>query len=91
MSYGEDFIKAILGVRDQAQASLPDIQAEIADIIGSKENSTKRIEHLLDRLLDFTRVGIGDNEFKELNDYYATANKENSKEYAGFYQEALES
>lgn len=91
MSYGEDMIKAIMDVKERAEAGLPAIRSEIADMIEKKETSTKRIEHLLDTLLDFTRIGMGDREFQQLNDYYAQVNREKAKQYAGFYQDVLAS
>jgi len=70
--------------------SLVYIREDIDDIINNNITSEKKIEGLLDRLLDCCCLGIGEDEFKRLNNYYAAINKENADFYQRSYQEIVE-
>lgn len=81
----EDIKDKIGKIKSQMEENLPIISSEIEELIGKKEQSVSRIERLLDTLLDYTQLGVGEEEFKRLNDYYATLNPLNAK----FYEHAM--
>jgi len=74
-------------LRKQMKSNLPSIDSEIEEIISRKDESVERIEWLLDTLLDYMNLGVGETEFKKLNKYYASFNKKNADAYNRFYQE----
>ncbi|MCX6710972.1 MAG: hypothetical protein NTZ02_02680 [Candidatus Woesearchaeota archaeon] len=74
-------------ISKQMESNIPSIDSEIDAIIRNKERSVKKIEGLLDTLLDYMNLGVGETEFKKLNAYYESFNKENADVYDGFYQE----
>ena len=69
---------------------LPYIRSEIKNIIHGKKEEIEPIEHLLDTLLNYGQMGIGIREFKRLNKYYASVNKQNARLYAKWYKEENE-
>jgi|GEM_PF-1514817 len=87
----DDFAKKITRkmnrIRNQMKENLPPINNEIDAIIEREDKSTDKIEQLLDTLLDYIQLGIGENEFRRLNDYYSTFNPGNAKIYTKFYKE----
>jgi hypothetical protein len=59
------------------------------DIITQKNRSEHLIEQTLDMLLDYALMGRGEEEFRRLNAYYTTINKQNAKEYEKIYKEMM--
>lgn len=90
MALIEDIIGITGKLKEQMESNLPFINSEIDQIIRNKETSMPRIEQLLDTLLDYMHLGVGEPEFKRLNTYYASFNQENAGAYDGFYQELEE-
>jgi hypothetical protein len=82
----DELVKQIIEVRKMARASLPQLRAEITDIIESKSVDERRIEHTIDDVLNLYEMGIGKKEFLRLNAYYKTVNPEG----ADFYRRAYE-
>ena len=82
--------KMVDNLKKQMEANLPLITSEIDSIIENKVTSIRDIEHLLDTLLDYLQLGVGDAEFKRLNAYYASFNKENADEYDKLYKNLFE-
>ncbi|MBI2582153.1 hypothetical protein HYV87_03450 [Candidatus Woesearchaeota archaeon] len=82
--------KLIVKAQSAGKQSLTYIKEDIEEIISQNLTSEHRIESLLDRLLDCLYLGLGEEEFKRLNSYYATINKENSDFYQRSYQEIVE-
>lgn len=64
---------------------LPEIRQNINWIIKHKSSDIKLIESHLDTLLSLRDIGLGEDEFYKLNDYYSTVHIENSKTYADYY------
>jgi len=86
----EDILRITEGIRKQIESNIPLVNDELNRIIESRDTSTKRIEQLLDILLDYMYLGIGKPQFKRLNSYYALFNKKNADVYDRFYQELIE-
>jgi hypothetical protein len=86
----EDIIEMTHLLRCRMKGMLPFFDDEIDDIIVNHEESPKIIEPLLDSLLDYAYMGIGESQFKRLNSYYKTFNEEYSNDYARFYYETRE-
>ena len=83
----EGIVKGPGHVRNLIGKNMPHIREEIETIINSKDQSEERIEHILTTLTDYSTAGIGEPEFKKLNEYYATFNKPNSEEYERFFKD----
>ncbi|MBU2638417.1 MAG: hypothetical protein KJ955_05570 [Nanoarchaeota archaeon] len=81
----------IIGLTDKLkkdmEAVLPQIQANITAIISENNKDIKKIENLLDILLNYGQMGVGEAEFRRLNTYYASFNAENAKFYSDAYDE----
>lgn len=86
-----EIIKAIENLKKKIEEIMPSVNQSIDTIIGNDITSCLVIERLLDQLLDYTSLGLGEEEFRKLNKYYATINKENAsfyeKEFDTFYSE----
>ena len=78
----KSIFEMIEGLRKQIEEIMPSVRESIDDIISNKISSAAAIEQVLDQLLDYTTLGFGEQEFKRLNQHYATINKEN----AAFYE-----
>ena len=63
---------------------LPHVREDINRIISNRVQSTSEIERVLDTLLDYLPLGIGEQEFKLLNGYYATLNRQNAEIYDSY-------
>ncbi|RQP15586.1 MAG: hypothetical protein EAS52_14635 [Parapedobacter sp.] len=83
----EDLIKDIKSVISEFQQSLslhlPALEAETEEFITSKSQDKNAIEHYLDRLLSLTTMGVGNDLFVKLLEYYKTIDSEG----AAFYWE----
>ncbi len=81
----EDLFKNIKQTIDVFQDSLkqhlPAIEADVNQLIDSKNKNTKTIEHTLDTLLSLTGLGIGENIFVKLIEYYKTIDAEGAAFY----------
>lgn len=77
----KDIINSIKGVHALMESQMPFIKSEINTIIQSKSTDVHKIETLLDTLLDYRFAGIEKKEFKKLNTYYATFDKEASDDW----------
>lgn len=74
-------VEAIEGLKGKIEDSLPSIRESIDIIISNNITTCLVIERLLDQILDYTSLGLGEEEFRKLNQYYATINKENATFY----------
>ena len=83
----KDIVLISKRLKAQMEKNLPFIISEIDSIIINKDKSVKRIETLLDILLDYSQMDFGKKEFNRLNSYYASFNKENAEAYKQFYKE----
>ena len=79
-----------LSLEEVIDVNIFHINNEIDDIIQKKNKPIRRIEDLLDTLLEYMNFGKGENEFKRLNSYYETFNPEDAKIYEKFYSETEE-
>ena len=87
MSLEKDISKMITDLKDNIDISIPNLEKEIDFIISNKITSEKRIEKILDTLLDYSYFADVEKLFQNLNRYYFTVNEENSKCYDKFYNE----
>lgn len=69
---------------------LPTIRQEIRSIKNDKSDSEQRIERTLDILLDYLHWGLGEQEFKELNLYYAALDEKKAALYSRFFTQITE-
>ncbi|MEK6905370.1 MAG: hypothetical protein AABX24_03120 [Nanoarchaeota archaeon] len=69
-------------ITKQIEKIMPSVNESIENIINNNITSSRAIERVLDQLLDYTTLGFGGQEFKRLNQYYSSINKEN----AAFYE-----
>jgi len=72
------------------EATLPLLDAKIDEMIKNQERSSKRIESVLDTLLDYVGMGLGEEQFKRLNAYYGSFCAELSAEYDRYYDEIVQ-
>jgi len=80
----------IKSVKNKMEEALPFIDIEIQYIIRNKNQSSQTIEKILNTLLDYGQLGIGVEEFKKLNNYYASFNPTDAKYYTDSYTESCE-
>lgn len=73
-------------VRSQMVKTLPLITDEIDLIIRKRCRSSRRIEIVLDTLLSYGQLGVGESEFKRLNSYYFSFNPKYAREYKKIYR-----
>ncbi|HLC82003.1 MAG TPA: hypothetical protein VJH68_05090 [Candidatus Nanoarchaeia archaeon] len=66
---------------------LPQLSKEVENIIANRVNDEARIERTLDQLLDFSMLGIGEEQFKQLNEYYFGLNETAAKFYQNGYDQ----
>ncbi len=78
----ESIFEAIEGLNRKIEKIMPSVNESVESIIDNKVTSSITIERILDQLLDYATLGFGEEEFRRLNRYYATINKEN----AAFYE-----
>lgn len=77
----ENISKDIESVKEQIEEIMPSIRKSIDEILSNKITSTATIEQILDQLLDYASMGLGEAEFRRLNQYYTTINRENASFY----------
>jgi hypothetical protein len=81
----EDLFKNIKQSIDAFQESLkqhlPALEADVNQLINSKSQNTKTIEHTLDTLLSLSNIGIGENIFVKLLEYYKTVDADGAAFY----------
>lgn len=81
----DDIIALITKIHQKVEASLPALQNQIDEIIQKQEKDPQKIEPILDILLDYGQLGVGEAEFKQLNKYYASFNIKNAQFYEQNY------
>ena len=86
----DNLIRMIKNVRKKMESNIPLLNDEINSIIADRDRSAQRTERILDTLLDYLGMGIGESQFLRLNSYYRTFNRENADEYARFYNEIVD-
>ena len=83
-------IKQIEQIKKTLEDSLPIIDNHINTIIQTQSQDIKTIEQTLDTLLDYIPLGLAQDQFTKLNNYYHTFNEHNSNIYNSYLLEALE-
>ncbi len=73
-----------------AKNNLPLIRESLNEIIVNQEKDEMQIGRILDTLLDYAMLGIGQKEFRKLNFYYWSLNKRASNAYERDYRRAVE-
>jgi len=86
----DGLVTRIQSLQQLMEAQLPVITSEIDAIINQSIQDPQRIERVLDTLLDYAHISVGEDEFKRLNGYYATFNEENASFYQEFYEEMFD-
>jgi hypothetical protein len=86
----DEIVSMIKSIKKQMEENLPWINLEIRAMIERRNQRVDSIEELLDILLNFGQLGVGEPEFKKLNCYYASFNPANAKFYADHYKEQNE-
>ena len=97
MEKDSDFNALVQSIKSQIQqtqalmeAQLPFLKREVNDFIANKSRSTNDIERLLDTLLDYQQMGVGNHLFIRLLEYYKTVDAEGAADYWQFYEEMNE-
>ncbi len=85
----DSIVKITDALKKHMESNLPFINYEIDALIENDNKTVKRIEQLLDTLSDYMQLGVGESEFKKLNAYYASLNKENAAFYNKLHQEIM--
>lgn len=85
----KELIQSLKNVHAAAKAQMPFIKGRINGIIKSKSRDTKEIEQLLDILLDYQFMEIGEKEFNQLNKYYGTFDKEANSDWKRIQKDLL--
>lgn len=86
----DEIVARLKSLKKLMEKELPYLQHEVNDILKSKSQAVDRIEKTLDVLLNYSQMGLGEEEFKRLNSHYASFNPENAKFYADHYKEMNE-
>jgi len=86
----ESLKPAIQNLRAQAKTQVPLLKKSINILIERGEQDVNNIETLLDYLLDAMQLGIGEEEFLLLLNYYAEFAPENAASYKRFYEAEFE-
>jgi len=81
--------KLVKKVYELNKKDMPYVRKDIDLILRNNVKDIRHIEKTLDRLLDKLYLGLGEQEFKKLNNYYKTIHKQNSLEYEKFYREII--
>ncbi|HJX05294.1 MAG TPA: hypothetical protein VJ461_01135 [Candidatus Nanoarchaeia archaeon] len=85
-----DLMKMTREVRQDMVKSMPSISREITSIIRNQEQDVRSIEKILDNLLDYSRLCVGEKSFNRLNNYYATFRPKNAEAYNKIYKAITE-
>ena len=85
-----DLIRTTREVRQDMVKSMPSISREITRIIRNNEQDISKIERILDDLLDYSQLCVGEKSFNRLNKYYASFNPEHAGKYDKIYKAITE-
>lgn len=78
----KDLIKLVQGKLDM---QLPELEANVKELIGTKSTDEAAIEGLLDTLLSLANIGKAEQTFIDLLKYYKTVNNESADYYWNEY------
>jgi hypothetical protein len=78
-------------MQEHAKIVIRGLESETSSVIRSRSRDEKRIEHLLDRLMDYSVFEEGLPLFKRLLRYYYHINPEVTCSYVMFYREMYDS
>lgn len=81
----DDIKNTIEAFQQSLQQHLPALEAEINHLIVSKNTNKNTIENTLDTLLSLTQMGIGNELFVKLLEYYKTVDVEGAAFYWNEY------
>lgn len=81
----DELVKDIKGLissfHTQMEAHLPALKADVNRLIEEKSQENQAIEHLLDTLLSLATMGIGEQLFIQLVEYYKSVDSEGAAFY----------
>lgn len=80
-----DIKTLISGFKASMEVHLPPLEAEVNRLITTKSKDAKAIEQLLDTLLSLSMMGVGEDIFIKLIDYYKTVDPEGAAFYWNEY------
>jgi hypothetical protein len=86
----EKLIQGVRNLRKFAGEEIVEVRRNIKSIIDRKSKDGEHIQHTLDHLLNLVLLGVGDEEFHELNDFYATFDFQGAEDYKKIYEELFE-
>ncbi len=89
-AFVEEIAQGLKQIKQMAENSLPARRETIDHFINSKEQDYNAIGLELDYLLDLVQIGVGDEEFKRLNNYLRTIHPESADFYDKEYQKMIE-
>ncbi len=81
----QDIKKTIEAFQESLQGHLPALEADINDLIHSRNKDKNTIEKTLDTLLSITDMGVGKELFIRLLEYYKTIDAEGASFYWNEY------
>lgn len=82
-----DISCSIKHFRKVMKGAMPGLRLELYKIIDKKKTDEREITYLLDTFIGLSGMGLGKEEFEQLNSYYSVINKKDSEEYAKIYRE----
>jgi hypothetical protein len=82
----QDIKQTIRDFQQHLEQQMPVIAAEVTALIANETTDSNTIEHTLDSLLSLTEMGVGEELYIRLLEYYKTIDPEG----AAFYWEAFD-
>jgi hypothetical protein len=82
-----DIADAIQAFQKTMEAQMPALEAEVNDLIKRQTKNEKEIEYALDTLLSLQDMGIGQDLFIRLLEYYKTVDAEAAADYWRYFDE----
>lgn len=90
----DKIVKDISGIiksfQKQMTKHLPGLEMEVQAIINQKSKDRNKIENMLDSILSLTDIGIGDELFVKLLEYYKTVSAKGAEFYWNEYDKTEE-
>lgn len=85
----DQIMPQILSLQNLVKSQLPALEVELNFLINTSSHDGHRIELLLDNLLNFMLLGVGEAQFVQLLEYYKTVDAEGAADYWRYYEEML--
>lgn len=82
-----NLLEKLQSIKALMKSNLPLINKEIDNMIAKKTKDYRAIEYVLDMLLDYRYMEIGEREFDKLVTYYRTVDEDGADYYQKAYKE----